>query len=70
MIYVIYNLELGKFMFLYHIKSLPDIFETYFLKLILHFLLVHSYNTRSKSYQNYFLNQVRAKLGKKSIRFH
>ena len=61
----VYKLELGKFMYLYHVNDLPEIFETYFLS-IDH---AHRYNTRSKSNGNYFVNSVRTNSGKNSIKF-
>ena len=61
-----YNkLELGKFMYLYHVNDLPEIFETYFLS-IDH---AHHYNTRSNSNGNYFVNCVRTNSGKNLIKF-
>ena len=56
----IYNYEVGKFMYLNDIKESPQIFENYFLSLD----LAHSYNTRSKSNKNYFLDFVRTNSGK------
>ena len=41
----VYKLELGKFMYLYHVNNLPKIFETYFLSID----DAHHYNTRNKS---------------------
>ena len=61
----VYKLELGKFMYLYDVNDLPEIFETYFLS-IDH---AHHYNTRSKSNGNYFVNSVRTNSGKNSIKF-
>ena len=62
---VIYNYEVGKFMYLHDIKALPQIFENYFLSLD----LAHSYNTRSKSNKNYFLDFERTNSGKNSLKF-
>ena len=61
----VYKLELGKFMYLYRVNDLPEIFETYFLS-VDH---AHHYNTRSKSNGNYFVNSVRTKSGKNSSKF-
>ena len=61
----VYKLDLGKFMYLYHVNDLPEIFETYFLS-IDH---AHHHNTRSKSNGNYFVNSVRTNFGKNSIKF-
>ena len=61
----VYKLELRKFLYLYHVNDLPEIFETYFLS-IDH---AHHYNTRSKSNANYFVNSVRTNSGKNSIKF-
>ena len=60
----VYKLELGKFMYLYHVNNLTEIFETYFLS-IDH---AHHYNTRSKSNGNYFVNSVRTNSGKNLIK--
>ena len=61
----VYELELGKFMYLYLVNNLPEIFETYFLS-IDH---AHHCNTRNKSNGNYFVNSVRTNSGKNSIKF-
>ena len=50
----IYNFELSKFIYNYHVKALSEIFRTYFLPIA----RVHNYSPRSKSNQNYFLNFV------------
>ena len=62
----IYKFELSKFMYSYHVKALPAIFDSYFLPIA----EVHNYNTRSKSNQNYFLNFVNSNSGKNSIKFY
>ena len=63
----LYQFELGKFMYLYHVKALePEIFTTYFLPLH----QAHSYSTRSASNKNYFLDNIRTNDGKSSIQFN
>ena len=47
----IFKLQLAKFMFNYHNNNLPSVFQCYFKNLH----QIHSYNTRQKSLQNYFL---------------
>ena len=49
----------------YHIRALPEIFNTYFLLLE----QIHNYDTRNKCNQNYFLNTIRTNSGKCSIKF-
>lgn len=61
----IYKFELGKFMYLYHIKDLPEIFESYFLPLD----QTHNHNTRNKSNNNYFLKSIRTNAGKNAIKY-
>ena len=61
----VYKLELGKFLFKYYIRALPEIFNNYFLLLE----QVHNYDTRNKCNQNYFLNTIRTNSGKCSIKF-
>ena len=62
----LYQFELGKFMYLYHVKALePEIFTTYFLPLH----QAYSYSTRSASNKNYFLDNIRTNDGKSSIQF-
>ena len=61
----VYKLELGKFMFKYHITALPEIFNNYFLLLE----QIHNFDTRNKCNQNYFLNTIRTNSGKCSIKF-
>ena len=61
----VYKLELGKFMYLYHVNDLPEIFETYFLSID----QAHHYNTKSKSNGNYFVHSVRINADKNSIKF-
>jgi len=51
-------------MYTYHNKSLPEIFESYFLPME----QANNYNTRSKSKQNYFLNSAKTNSGKNSIK--
>jgi len=60
----VYKFEVSKFMYTYHKKSLPEIFESYFLPIELAYI----YNTRSKSKQNYFLNSAKTNCGKNSIK--
>ena len=62
------NFELSKFVYNYHVKSFPEIFETYLLPLA----QAHNSNTRSKSNQNYFVNPVNtnSSTGRNSIQFH
>ena len=62
----IYKFELCKFMYSYHVKALPAIFDSYFLSIA----EAHNYNTRSKTNQNYFLNFVNSNSGKNSIKFY
>jgi len=59
----IYKFKLCKFMFLFHMKALPEIFENYFSSID----KTHNCNRRNKSSQNYFLNSVRTNSGKYSI---
>ena len=62
----VFKLELGKFMFKYHVRALPEIFNNYFLLLE----QIHNYDTRNKCNQNYFLeNTIRTNSGKCSIKF-
>ena len=60
----VFKLELGKFMFKYHVRALPEIFNNYFLLLE----QIHNYDTRNKCNQNYFLNTIRTNSGKCSIK--
>ena len=62
----LYELELGTFMYFYHAKAQPEIFQTYFLPID----LAHGHNTRNNSNKNYFLNTVKTNDGKSSIQFH
>ena len=62
----IYKFELSKFMYSYHVKAFPAIFDSYFLPIA----EAHNYNTRSKPNQNYFLNFVNSNSGKNSIKFY
>ena len=62
----IYKFELSKFMYLFHINALPEIFDTYFLSTE----HAHYCNTRSKSNQNYFLKSIRTNSGKNLIQFY
>ena len=62
----VYKYELGKFMYLYNVKALPEIFDNYFLSLNQY----HDYNTRNKTNKHYFLNSVRTNSGKKFITFY
>ena len=60
----LYQFELGKLMYLYHVKALePEIFTTNFLPVH----QAHSYSTRSASNKNYFLDNIRTNDGKSSI---
>ena len=63
------KLELGKFMYLYHVNDVPEILKTYFVS-IDH---AHHYNTSSTGKSNgnywYFVNSVRMNSGKNSIKF-
>ena len=61
----VYKLELGKFMFKYHIRALPEILNNYFLL----FEQIHNYDTRRKCNQTYFLNPIRTNSGKYCIKF-
>ena len=59
----LYKLELGKFMYFYHAKAQPEIFQTYVDQ-------AHGHDIRSKSNKNYFLNTVGTNDGKSSIQFN
>ena len=61
----VFKLNLGKYMFKYHLRALPEIFNNYFLFLE----QIHNYDTRNKCNQNYFLNTIRTNSGKCSIKF-
>jgi len=56
----IYKFEVSKFMYTYHNRSLPEVFESYFLPM--------EQAHVSKSKQNYFLNSVKTNSGKNSIK--
>ena len=53
-------------MYNYHVKVLPEIFETYFLPIA----QARNYNTRSKSNQNYFVNPVNINRGRYAKQFY
>ena len=61
----IYNLELAKFMHMSSQKTLPEVFQSYFLSSE----NVHKHYTRSKSNNNYFLPYVRSNNAKLSPKF-
>ena len=50
----------------YHVKAIPEIFETYFLSIA----QAHNYNTQSKSNQSYFLDHSNTNSGQNLIQFH
>ena len=54
----IYNLELAKLMYKYHIQMLPITFEKYFNSTA----ATHCYETRNAFKKNYFLPQIRTKV--------
>ena len=59
------KLEYGKFMLKYKMNLLPSYFDGYFKKIE----DIHSYNTRYKSNQNYFIPTVKSNHAKKSLQF-
>ena len=61
----IYNLELAKYMHMSSQKTLPEVFQNYFLPLE----NVHKHYTRSKSNNNYFSPYVRSNNAKLSLKF-
>ena len=61
----IYNLELAKFMYMSSQKTLPEVFQNYFLS----FENVHKHYTSSKSNKNYFLPYVRCNNAKLWLKF-
>ena len=61
----IYQLELAKFMYLYHHNRLPENFNHYFKSAKNH----HSYTTRSISNQNYYLERLNFHCSQTSCNF-
>ena len=62
----VYKFELSKFMFKYHTKSLPEIFDHYFLPVE----LAHNYNTSvNLTTINISILYIRTNSGKNSIKF-
>ena len=57
------NMEIAKFMFKFYNKMLPNLFDSYFTELD----SIHSYNTRQKSTNEFFLYRARTKMGKKKL---
>ena len=58
----IYNLELAKFVYLYHYNALPEIFKNYFK----HASEYHNYSTRYASNQNFFIPRMLTSQGQSS----
>ena len=59
-------MELGKFMYMSSQKTLPEVFQNYFLSLE----NVHEHYTSSKSNNNYFLPYVRSNNATQSCRLN
>ena len=61
----IYKLELSKFMHQLNCNMTPKVFEKNFVKLE----SVHSYSTRQKTKNNYFLTRVNKTMSQKQLAF-
>ena len=61
----IHKYELGKFMYLYHQNSLPEVFQNYLFSL----KQTHDHHTTSATKQNYYINPARTNNARSSLGF-